>query len=124
MPSPDLDPTAAAEEVHAVADRLDERGQRPRAHAGDGMTPADCWVPVPLRWRHVIPGDVIVGRDGRPWMVTSTGTAVTAVDGPTAATQPVDPDDPIPVLVPVTDRDAVELTRDQLGARLVERRTT
>lgn len=35
----------------------------------------------------------------------------------------VDPDAVVEVLVPVTEREALELTREQLGARVVERRT-
>lgn len=92
------------------------------------MTPvelATSWVPVPIRWRHVIAGDIVIGEDGAPWAITDVdhlGTWV-AQNGPREYQSRPDPDDTIPVLVPVAERDAVELTRDQLGARLVERRT-
>lgn len=90
---------------------------------------ADCWTPVPLRWRHAIEGDVFVGRDGALWRVdqaNSFGPAgIEVVVSCAAATHAadVDPDEVVHVLVPVTERDAVELTREQLGARLVDRRT-
>lgn len=90
---------------------------------------ADCWVPVPVRWRHLAPGDVFVAPDGRLWhlvgITPERGQLVAgAMHGEEYARRPVDPDDVIPVLVPTPERDAVELTREQLGARLVERRTT
>jgi hypothetical protein len=98
------------------------------------MTPdelATAWVPVPLRWRHVIAGDTFADRDGALWHVTMAGDlwrrgslSVSAIKGEFPMDAQVDPDDVIPVLIPVTERDAVELTIDQLGARLVARRTT
>ena len=95
-------------------------------------TPVDVmdlhWVPVPLRWRHVIAGDVFVGADQRLWIVADAANqaghyAVEVRTGLDTYTDEVDPDDVINVLVPATERDAVELTMDELGARLVERRT-
>lgn len=92
------------------------------------MTAPDAWIPVPLRWRHAIETDVFVAPDGELWQIIRSEThgawfSVTATRGPDQFSRDVDPDDVIPVLVPVSERDAVELTRDQLGARLVERRT-
>lgn len=89
----------------------------------------DAWVPVPLRWRHILPGDMVVAPDDQIWHVIEVwsgkcSTTATAERGKERFSRDVDPDDVIPVLVPVVERDAVELTRDQLGARLVERRTT
>lgn len=87
--------------------------------------PADAWVPVPLRWRHVIASDVVLDCDGALWAITDVdhlGTRI-AVNGLHEYRSRPDPDEVVPVLVPVTERDAVELTREQLGARLVERRT-
>lgn len=92
------------------------------------MTP-DAWVPVPLRWKHVLAGDVFVARDGELWQVEETGPSprtsydVIAVRGAQVHKADVDPDAVVQVLVPVTERDALRLTRDELGARLVERRT-
>lgn len=92
------------------------------------MTPRDAWLPVPLRWRHVLAGDVFVARNGTLWHVISTGTAptgqflVATSRGPEEYGSTVDPDDSIQVLVPVAERDALRLTRDELGAALVERR--
>lgn len=91
--------------------------------------PPDAWVPVPLRWRHVLPGDVFVGRDESLWLVSDNESARGGLrvrarqGGDSYFSRDVDPDDVIPVLVPTPERDAVELTREQLGARLVERRT-
>lgn len=89
--------------------------------------PPDVWVPVPLRWRHVVAGDVFVAPDGSPWVVArrepSQGLiAVQVVQADDPFNSYVDPDDVINVLVPAVERDAVELTREQLGARLIERR--
>lgn len=86
--------------------------------------PADCFVPVPLRWRHVQAGDVIVGTDGRLWHVigiTSSGR-VHAAHGALAVPADVDPDEVARVLVPVAERDAMTMCRDDLGARITERR--
>jgi hypothetical protein len=90
--------------------------------------PPDVWVPVPLRWRHVHPGDTFVGRESRLWHVTGIGPheaefRVDAVNSYTPFTAMVDPDDTINVLVPVSERDAVELCREELGARLLAGRT-
>lgn len=91
--------------------------------------PVEVWVPVPLRWRHVIAGDVFGGADSRLWHVTKIGPTTTGgigvvvVQADTVFGDEVDPDDVINVLVPMTERDAVELSMDELGARLVERRT-
>jgi hypothetical protein len=93
------------------------------------MMPPDVYVPVPLHWKHVLPGDVFVGKDGALWHVEETGPSlstsydVIAVRGAKVHKADVDPDDSIQVLVPVTERDALRLTRDELGATLVERRT-
>lgn len=89
--------------------------------------PRDAWVPVPLRWRHVVAGDAFLGKDGGlPWHVVAVeqGRRVIVARGARTVTATVDPDDVIRVLVPVTERDAVALTREQLGARLVERRAS
>ena len=88
------------------------------------MTPPDCWVPVPIRMRHVQPGDVILSKDGQPWMVD-----VATIHGRLQVNRmredmnvTVDLDHVIQVLVPVSERDAVTLTRDQLGAQVESRR--
>lgn len=88
---------------------------------------ADVWVPVPLRWRHVVGGDVIIGTGGVPWMVDATAHAD---DGSWVALAraahdwrgQVDPDEVVQVLVLATERDALTVARDQLGARIVESR--
>jgi hypothetical protein len=91
----------------------------------------DPWVGVPLRWRHVMAGDVFTGKDGLRWTVKKNGLKwewtgwdlLVERQGMTLrAGRSVDPDDVTSVLVPATERDAVELVIDRLGARLVSRR--
>jgi hypothetical protein len=93
----------------------------------------DVLVPVPLRWRHVIAGDVFIGRDDQEWIVTKNGyhwewtgwdLFVEREGRVVRAGRRIDPDDVVEVFVPAVERDAVELIREQLGARLIERRTT
>lgn len=89
---------------------------------------AQVWVPVPLRWRHVIAGDVFVGKEQALWSVKDIRSHAAHLTVYTQSGQhyypaDVDPDDVIEVLVPALERDAVELTREELGARLVARRT-
>lgn len=86
--------------------------------------PADAWVPVPLRWRHVRPGDVIVGRENVLWNVWGSREAMGrwAIDAFGMATVYGDPDDVVNVLIPVPERDAAGAVRDELAATLVERR--
>lgn len=93
-------------------------------------------APVPIRVRHLAPGDVFVStRDGSHWLITSVGDQlwrifgreiVATCDERTVCTGPdtrnaLDPDHVLDVLVPADERDAVELLRDQLGARLLSR---
>lgn len=90
--------------------------------------PPDVWVPIPLRWRHVAPGDVTLGREGDPWVITRCEPsqeliAVQAARSGDPINTYCDPDDTVQVLVPVTERDAVELCREELGARLTAQRT-
>ncbi len=88
--------------------------------------PPDAWVPVPVRWRHVQPGDLVLAG-ATPWLITHVQDDGTVVGQHTFRERHharPDPDDVAQVLVPVTEREAVELAREQLGARLVERRTT
>lgn len=94
--------------------------------------PPDAWLPVPLRVRHVCVGDIFLSpkRTGQLWMVAGRvdlvdrpASAVTVVRSGVEHTAELDLDDTMQVLVPVTERDALRLTRDELGAALVERRT-
>jgi hypothetical protein len=87
-----------------------------------------CWMPVPLRWRTIRPGDVFVARDGCLWSVTTAtlthdSIAIVARHGERHGVRSVDPDDNVPVLIPVSEYEAVNLTRAELGARVIARRT-
>jgi hypothetical protein len=92
------------------------------------MSPEDfetCFVPVPIRWRHVVAGDVIVGKGGLSWIVAGRplggGVELRAIGKWTGT---VDPDDVVQVLTPVPMAQAVALTREQIGMQLIERRNT
>lgn len=91
------------------------------------IDPATCWVPVPVRWRYVQPGDVIAGKgqlyqaassypseDRSQWVLMVT---------PGALVQIGDPDEMVSILVPVPERDAQRLAVEQLGAVVIGRRT-
>lgn len=90
---------------------------------------ADCYVPVPIRWRHVIAGDLFLDRNGNPWHVTDantrgrTGCRVVAVCRDLTLDRAVDPDAAVTVLMRADERDAANLLRTELGARLIERRS-
>jgi len=71
---------------------------------------------------------MFVAHDGALWMVLALDTehgslVVSAVRADERHASSVDPDEAVTVLIPVTEAEAVELTREVLGARLVERRT-
>lgn len=89
------------------------------------VLPADAWGPVPMRWRHVQPGDVVLDPDGRPWMVTALADGVHTLDrGRDRFPRQCAPDDVVRVLVPLAERTAVgELHAAGLGPTVVERRT-
>lgn len=89
----------------------------------------DVWAPVPLRWRHVLAGDVFYSaKTCDLWHVTEIENVepflltVHLNHGGERYEVEADRDAVIHVLVPVTERDALRLTRDELGAALVERR--
>lgn len=88
-------------------------------------TLADCYVPVPLRWRHVTAGDTIVTPDGALWHIGQRTPAgdVYAVRGEDEHTGTPDPDALVTVLVPATEREALTAARDELAAQVTERRT-
>lgn len=89
-------------------------------------------VPVPMRVRHVAPGDVFVSsRDGSHWHVTSAAEELWRLAGRELVAEcedrtvksDLDPDHVLDVLIPDIERDAVELLYAELGARLAGRRT-
>lgn len=92
----------------------------------------DEHVPVPLRVRHVVTGDVFVSvRDGSHWHVTRADGVqwriggcelVVEHEGQTAS-KLLDPDHVLDVLVPAVEADAVELLHAELGAQLIAGRT-
>jgi hypothetical protein len=86
---------------------------------------ATCWVPVPLRWRHVVAGDVIVGKGETPWMVRAQDMPCAGIaleHGAQHWEGDVDPDEVVQVLTPWPMAQAMALTRAELGARVIERR--
>jgi hypothetical protein len=89
------------------------------------------WAPVPVRWRWVPAGSVIVlrGNEGEPdgvlWRVTFSGAEhdewrvkTAAMVGPDHWNGPVDPDSYVNVLVPVPERDGIDLVIGELDGRL------
>lgn len=86
----------------------------------------DAWVPVPLRWKHVRAGDVFYSAKTEDlWTVTKIEHGSPSVVRVTHNGRPhlveMDPDATVAVLVPVPERDALRVCRDELGARLVSR---
>lgn len=93
------------------------------------IDPATCWVPVPVRWRYVQPGDVFAGGAGLFWVEEiSYGAGVIArVIGPNTGAQAhsyiLDPDELVSILVPVPERDARSLVLEDLATHVIGRRT-
>jgi hypothetical protein len=93
------------------------------------VIPADAWVPVKLRWRHVRAGDVFFSpKTNDLWMVSAAldrddrpARAIVVTHGAAVHEAEVDLDETVTVLVPVPERDALRVCRDELGARLVAR---
>jgi hypothetical protein len=72
------------------------------------LPPPDAWVPVPMCWRNVQAGDVVLDPDGSLWMVEVSGerpdrrgvwTAVRHGDQTRARQR--DPEEVVNVLVPL-----------------------
>jgi hypothetical protein len=100
----------------------------------------DCWCPVPIPWRKVVVGDVIVGpADGKLWTVGAIGRRVNSTARPRppddglvdviveragAKVGPVTFDGGafVDVLEQVSMIDALNVARPALGARVEERR--
>lgn len=89
---------------------------------------SDAWVPVPLRWRHVRAGDVFYSPKTEDlWTVTKIEhrgdflAEVRVTHNGRPHLVEMDPDATVAVLVPVPERDALRVCRDELGARLVSR---
>lgn len=85
-------------------------------------------VPVPLRWRHVTAGDLIVGKEGAPLRVRqapapSNESTACVVTPDSEWSGHVDPNRVAQVLVSAPVADALHLLRNQLGARVIERRS-
>jgi hypothetical protein len=88
-----------------------------------------AYVPVELDWAAVVPGDVILGSDGRLFIVTGAGKdgdqwrldVVHNYCGIETYRSPVNAT--VRVLVPIPERDALTLARDQLAAHVIERRS-
>lgn len=94
------------------------------------MTPdelATCYVPLPLAWRYVVAGDVFVGKGGKLWTVLGAVPGVhfgvEVQNGANTFKATVDPDAQVQVLTPVHAHDAMALTREELGGRLIAARS-
>lgn len=95
------------------------------------MTPDEIkqtWVQVPLRWRYVRRGDLIITSAGAPWLVVAepewgAQLTITAI-GKAGTPRPgaVDPDDFATVLMQVAHVDAITMLHSELGARLMDTR--
>lgn len=80
------------------------------------------YVAVPVRWRLVRPGDVIVAKDGALLPVLGVergGPWVLHLQNSDLRTS--DPDRAVPVLMAREERDALKLLRRGLGAVITER---
>jgi hypothetical protein len=84
------------------------------------------WEVVNMRWRNIRPGDVIVNGRAEMWMVTSWSlvpnqATLTVVRGAGTHTFQKDPDEAVRVLLASTEREAILLAREQLGAVVTDR---
>lgn len=90
---------------------------------------SDAWVPVALAVRHACVGDVFYSaKTSDLWLITGiqdrTDRPARSLSVSHAAethTVELDLDKIIQVLVPVLERDALRVCRDELGAKLAER---
>lgn len=90
------------------------------------ITDTDHWGPLPLRWRHVVPGDVVITGDGEgrtAWVMLQAETfgrttRTVGVSGRGRHSAEVDPDAMVTVLVPLAMREAIRLARTELGAQV------
>lgn len=86
------------------------------------LNAAQEYVAVPVRWRVVRPGDVIVAKDGALLPVLGVergGPWVLHLQNSDLRTS--DPDRPVPILMSREERDALKLLRRGLGAVITER---
>lgn len=86
-----------------------------------------CWVPIPLRARHLQLGDVVAGKEaGTLWLVNRCGDVVELMSCGRHASWSghLDPDETVHVLVPLPEREALTTARDELAARVIERRAS
>ena len=110
------DRQAAAGQVLARVEELEQRLNMARRTA---------WAAVPIAWREVMVGDVIVGKDGALLAVVDTETDqgeywiryVTGSSSLLISTR--DPDKPVPVLRRPTV-DALDVLARQLGAQVMK----
>jgi hypothetical protein len=89
-------------------------------------TSPDDWTPVELRWRHVWPGDSIVGEDGKLWHVVNVVNNLASWDafvvhGTEDYMAPVDPDETVSVLCPAVEANALARVREELGGSVIDR---
>lgn len=115
--APPVDPRAAEQLALDLAELAEHRAR--------WAANRDVWVPIPQRWSTVAHGSVFLDARGAPWTLVSVeraqgGPIVRARHGTQEYVgQPAAPT--ALVLVPVPERDALTLLRDQLSSRITER---
>lgn len=126
---PAVDGEQTADEATGQGEALWQDGYTVGFAAGlAARPPADCYVPVPVRWRLAAEGDVFVGGGGALWHVDTIGRGygtqltVQASHAGREVKVGCDPDETVTILVAVPEADAVDLVREVLGARLIARR--
>lgn len=113
-----------------AADAWHEGWTRGHAAGVVARPPATCLVAVPVGWRHARPGDTFRAPNGDLWHVEDVRPGrggqltVTARRGAAPYTVDVDPDERVHLLHEVAEADAITYAVQELGARLIERRTT
>jgi hypothetical protein len=102
----------------------------------DDPAAADVLVPVPTPWRYVSIGDTFRAPNGGLWQVWTVETVfrtghlrvVAAHNGQLYGTDPrnpilVDPDEQIPVLIPMPEHIALSVLRENLAAAHIAGKT-
>jgi hypothetical protein len=107
------------EEVQAAAGQIIARVEELETRLNTARRTA--WVAVPVEWRTVAPGDVIVAKDGTLLQVQDGPPSTDSFDvsdgGMVRTLRSTDPERPVPVLRRPT-ADALDILTRQLGAQV------